>query len=392
MADLGEATITTGNAAKVSRAWATAASNMFSVQAPTIVGGVVYYLHRSINTTDPTTLVAASTRTAQPLWQVKLADRPNQLIFSDGVTVSGNLVLIPFQDPGTTGAGLFAVSTTTHAIAWTRRVAADSAQDYAWSGHRVYADGSRAYVHLADNTLGAYRLSDGALLWTVRLEGNQNVGIALGAGTFYVGYRVVSGVPMPGLTAYDAATGKQLWTAPGEGIPVLAGGRVFSTNGRSLVAVNAAGCGKATCPALWTKSFSSDAGVELGAADASTLVVAYRKTVAQNSYGDTQAGVVARLSATSGAQQWSASVGTYLSPPVRGGGVMWTVNEYRTSAGVLSYRILGFTATGTGTAALAYIPGPQRGFPQTLAVGGGTVFDQTNGGSPGLVGYRVPGT
>jgi hypothetical protein len=117
----------------------------------------------------------------------------------------------------------------------------------------------------------------------------------------------------------------------------------------------------------------------------------YRKPAPANRYGDVHAGVITRLSAATGAQQWTTTLGDYSTPAVRGGNVVWVVNEYRTSAGVLSYRILGFSATGTSTSALVSIPARQRGFPQTLAVGGGTLFNKTNV-PQSLVAYRVPGT
>jgi hypothetical protein len=236
--------------------------------------------------------------------------------------------------------------------------------------------------------LAAYRLSDDKLQWTVRLDDNLRIGIALGTGILYVGYDART----PGITAYDTATGRELWTAPGQGTPVVAGGRVFSSTGYSLVAVNAAGCGKATCPALWTKSFPSGTNdLSLGGADASTLFVTYRKAVPTTPYGDRYAGVIARLSAATGAQQWTTTLGDYFTPAVRGGNMVWVINESRNTAGVLSYRILGFTATGTQTTALASIPAPQRGFPQTLTIGGGTLFNKTNVPQV-LAAYRVSGT
>jgi outer membrane protein assembly factor BamB len=382
----GEATITAGNAARLARAWTAERANAEGGQRPTVVGDVVYFVHRYWSPTDPSTLVAASARTGRTLWQVALS-APNQLFFPDGVTVAGKLVLVPFQEPRGAGAGLMAVDTTSRRIAWTSKVTPNSAQSYAWSGHRVYADANRAYVYLSDYTLAAYRLSDGKLQWTVRLEDREGVGIALGAGVLYVGYEPRT----PGITAYDAATGRRLWTAPGQGTPVVAGSRVFARSGNSVVAVAAAGCGRATCPVVWTRSFPSGSDVTLGAADGSTLFVTYRKPVPANRHGDTRAGVIARLSAATGAQQWTTTVGSYSTPVVRGGSVVWVVNEYRASSGALGHRILGFSATGTRTSALASIPAQQRGFPQTLTVGGGTLFNKTNV-PQSLVAYRVPGT
>lgn len=242
-------------------------------------------------------------------------------------------------------------------------------------------------MYLSDYTLAAYRLTDGRLQWTVRLEDRQGVGIALGAGVLYVGY---GGGRIPGITAFDAATGRRLWTGPGQGTPVVAGSRVLSSTGLSAIALNAGGCGAPTCPALWTRSFPSGTDVTLGATDGTSIHVTYRKPAPANPYGDRFAGVIARLSVASGAQQWTTTLGDYLTPAVRGGNVVWVINEYRTQAGVLSYRMLAFSATGTSTSALVSLPAQQRGFPQTLTVGGGTVFNKTNV-PQGLIGYRVPG-
>ncbi|MGY1625354.1 PQQ-binding-like beta-propeller repeat protein [Geodermatophilus sp. SYSU D00965] len=296
-------------------------------------------------------------------------------------------MLIPFQEPRTAGAGLMAVDTSSRRVVWTSKVAPNSAQSYAWSSHRVYADATRAYVYLSDYTLAAYRLSDGKPQWSVRLEDRQGVGIALGAGVLYVGYEPRT----PGVTAYDAATGRRLWSAPGQGTPVVAGSRLLARSGNSVVAVDAAGCGRATCSAVWTRSFPSGTELALGAADGSTVFVTYRKPVPANRYGDTYAGVIARLSVATGAQQWTTTLGDYSTPVVRGGSVVWVVNEYRTSSGVLASRILGFAATGTRTSALVSIPARQNGFPQTLTIGGGTLFNKTNVPQT-LVAYRVPGT
>jgi hypothetical protein len=387
MLNAGEATITPGNAGRVARAWTATGANADGGQRPTVVGDVVYYLHRYHSSTDPSTLVAASARTGTTLWQVTLS-RPNDLFFFDGVTVTGNLALVSYQQPRAAGAGLMAVDLTRRTVAWTSAVAPNSAQSYAWSGHRVYADASRAYVYLSDHTLAAYRLTDGRVQWTVRLDDRQGVGIALGAGVLYVGY---DGGRIPGITALDAATGRRLWTGPGQGTPVVAGNRVLSSTGVSVVALDARGCGAPTCPALWTKSFRSATDVTLGAADGTSVHVTYRKPAPANPYGDRFAGVLARLSVTNGAQQWTTTLGGYVTAAVRGGDVVWVINEYRTQAGVLGYRILGFTATGTSTSALASLPAQQRGFPQTLTVGGGTVLNKTNVPQQ-LIGYRVPGT
>src|SRR4051812_19600153 len=143
----GETTITPSSAPKVTQAWNTTWAS-YGPTAPTVVDGVVYYLHRFLNVNDPNALVAASAKTGKTLWQVPLS-LTNTYWYQDGVTVAGHLALMSFQVPGTFGAGLMAVDLTTHRIAWTRTVGGTAAQ-YGWSSHRVYADATRAYVHLSD--------------------------------------------------------------------------------------------------------------------------------------------------------------------------------------------------------------------------------------------------
>jgi outer membrane protein assembly factor BamB len=382
----GEATITAANAARLTRAWTSTWANAGGSQRPTVVGGVVFYLHQHVGIDDPRALVAASARTGKTLWQVPLS-YSNDRLYKDGVTVAGNLVLISFQQPRGFGAGLLAVDTRTRRIVWTTTVT-DAAQQYGWSGHLVYADATRAYVHVADRTLGAYRLTDGRLQWEVPVASKQGIGLALGAGVLYVGYHDEA----LGITAYDAATGRKLWTGPGHGTPVVAGGRVFAESGLSVVALDAAGCGRATCSPLWRRTFpSGTSDLTLGPADGSTLFVTYRRTAPLNADGDVYASVLARLSASTGAQQWVASAGdTYVSA-VRAGSVVWVVNSYRTASGTRASRILGYAATGTRTSPVANIPATQRGVPQTIVVGGGTLFNQTHIPAA-LVAYRVPGT
>ena len=379
----GEVTVTARNAARVTTAWATSNANLGGEQTPTVVGGVVYYIHRAVSVTDWNTLVAASARTGKTLWQVHLSLRPNSMILDSGVTVAGSRVLVPYWDP-TDEVGLIAVDMTRHAVAWTSTTTRNAGWSY--SKHHVYADASRAYVNLAGVTLAAYRLSDGRLLWTVPLASPYRVGVALGSGLVYVGYDDV-----PGITAYDSATGRKMWTAPGGGTPVVAGGRVFSKPTDFWVnAVNAAGCGKATCPALWTRKFpvGTDGELEVGGADGTSLFVSYQRL----DPGDRDyTAVLVRLSAATGSQLWTRTLGDYFGPPVRGGGVLWIFNSYVATDGRSRTRIVGFAASGSRTTPLCEIPVSQVGTPQSIAIGGGTLLYKTHIAAQ-LIGFRVPGT
>jgi hypothetical protein len=78
---------------------------------------------------------------------------------------------------------------------------------------------------------------------------------------------------------------------------------------------------------------------------------------------------------------------------VRGGRTVWLFNEYVRTDGSVGNRILGFSTTATGPAPLRVLnlPDNDAGFPQSLAIAGGTLFQQTWGYAH-LIGYRVPGT
>ncbi|MGY1812853.1 hypothetical protein [Blastococcus sp. SYSU D00820] len=244
------------------------------------------------------------------------------------MTVAGNLALIPYRQPRGAGAGLIAVDLTNRRIAWNSTVAANSAQSHAWTGHQVYADATR-----------------GRALRRVRAD----------AGHHRLRRRVRT-------AAVDRA-------GPGDAGDRGQPGRLEHRHVAG--GADAGGCGAATCRAQWTKTFPSGTELALGATDGTSLYVSYRKPAPANSYGDQYAGVLARLSVTNGAQQWTTTLGDYVTPAVRGGNVVWVINEYRTSAGALGYRILGFSATGTSASPLVSIPVQQRGFPQSLAVGEG---------------------
>jgi hypothetical protein len=172
-------------------------------------------------------------------------------------------------------------------------------------------------------------------------------------------------------------------------VPVVAGGRVFGLYGDAVVAFPAAGCGRPSCPATWTRAFGDVFNsLTISGADASTLFVTYTRSVPNG-----RAGALLRLSASTGAVQWSVTSGLSMNGLVRGGGAVWLFDEYVSPSGSVAMRILGFSATATGAAPLRTlaVPTDEYGFPMTLAVAGGTLFHQT-WRQGRLVGYRVAGT
>jgi outer membrane protein assembly factor BamB len=257
-------------------------------------------------------------------------------------------------------------------------------------------DGTRVYVRGSSNAVNTYRLTDGGPLWraplTVNGHGMPNTvdGLAVAGGVVYTG-------GAEGVVAYDAATGRRLWTGPGSGAPVVAGSRVLSAVEDGVVAVAAAGCGRLTCPAVWRTRLPDVWRTPLlGGADGVTAFVTWvRAPLPQPGIAPREYGMLARLSVATGAVQWSASAGTSSSVPVRAGGTVWVRNatrEYRGPSVVEVYRLMAWPAAGTGTAPLRTIPlGADRsGVHGGLAVAGGSVVVTT--WPQYLDGFRVPGT
>ncbi|NYJ07459.1 outer membrane protein assembly factor BamB family protein [Petropleomorpha daqingensis] len=378
--DVGETSITAATAPRVSAAWS-APLYSSSPFAPAVVNGVALRVTSPTGIAAPSYLTSTSPVTGGTLSTIPLPMDNAQ--YQWGLTVSGSRVLIPFSGFGRPG-GIVAVDLGTRSVVWTADLPAPAVS---WSGNAqpsvAYTDGQRVYVAGAGSPIVAYRVSDGALLWRAPLTTTQ--GGSSGWGGMAVGNGVVYTAGGQGLVAYDATSGRPLWTgAGGQGRPVVAGGRVFATGYGYAVAFPAGGCGAATCSPLWKRTFSGidTDDVVVGGADASTIFVTYNK------HGGA-GGFVARLSASTGNVQWSASTGRYAQGLVRGGDTVWLNSEYVDTDTTVRQRILGFSTTATGSTPLRTIPLQQdlAGFPQTLAIASGTLFQQLNANL--LMGYRV---
>lgn len=380
----GETVITAANAGRVARAW-TDTGRSSTPYAPAVVGGVAYHVLTTGNVYNPSTLVASSARTGATLWSLSL---PGSASYEDGMAVSGQLAVIPFTGWQRAG-GVVAVNLATRRIVWSRDLPVPT---IGWMGNSVagrpYTDGSRVYVSGAGNAVNAYRLGDGALQWTAPLTTNAVNGAPNAVDGLAVGNGVVFTAGDEGLVARDAATGRRLWTGPGaDSSLVVAGSRVFAQDGAATVlAFPAAGCGRATCAPLWKNDSFWKKGANwltIGGADTDSLFVTY----------SVNGGKVARLSAATGAVQWQTTVGRTANGLVRAGTTVWLLNEYVSSSGAVAMRIVAFSTAATGAAPIRIIAVPQDeyGFPESLAVAGGTLFNQT-WATGHLVGYRVPGT
>ena len=383
----GEHVITASTARRVATAW-TVSTRSPSSSAPVVMGGVVYHVVADNDLQNPR-LLASSARTGATLWTLPL---PAIGFYGPGLSAAGGRVIVPFDGRNQRG-GVFVVDAATHRIVWTAELPPPANQFIdAVHNNATVTDGTHVFVWGSSNDINAYRLTDGALLWTVPWDYDPSgyayglAGLATGPGVVYTGGD-------EGIIAFDATSGRRLWTGAASGVPVVAGGRVFGAGpAGTVVAFPAAGCGKATCAPLWTSTAPGPTGSApaVEGADASTLFVTYHRHLPGP--GDRIDGVVARLSASTGKVQWTTGVGSSMDGLVRGGNTIWLINWY-SNGKAMAYRILGYSATATGHTPLRAIPMPDEdgGFPQSLAIAGGTLFDQTPGRGA-LIGYRVPGT
>lgn len=387
----GEHVLTASDAGRIREVFA-ARNRSEGAEPPVVLGGVVY----TVGGTTAPKFYAASAKTGKVLWSIAAPYTLSSYGF--GMTGAGSTILVAFRT--SPAGGVLAVNTAKHTISWRAFFPASTTAgvDRTYPGAPT-TDGSRVFIAGSSNAVNAYSIATGAFLWGRPYTSNGNGGVnavtgfAAGGGTFYTNGG-------EGLVAYNASTGKRTWkssTGIAYGPPVLAGGRVFINESGLIQAYPAGGCGTVTCRPSWSTSVDSydlDA-IGIAGADSSSLFLSYRT---QRPGGPTQCasgfiGHIARLSAVTGKTQWQTSVGDYGQGIVRGGDVIWMVNEYVNSkCETDQYRLLAYSATATGSTPLASlaIASPYCSYPQSLAVASGTVFQTPS--NVALVGYRVPGT
>jgi outer membrane protein assembly factor BamB len=122
-------------------------------------------------------------------------------------------------------------------------------------------DQSTVYVGTATGDVYALNAADGAVRWTAALGSAVRDEPALAEGVLYVPLADGRLVALEA-DGCGAATCDPLWTGPtGSSIdlqPAVAGGVVFTGSADGTVhAFDAAGCGAATCPALWSEATGS---------------------------------------------------------------------------------------------------------------------------------------
>lgn len=397
-ANLGESVVSTATADGMEASWEVWKDTP-TPAAPAVVGRVVYRVHNGSSSDDPPRLIAHSAGTGEELWSVPF---PDDYFVHDGVAVSGGKGILSVDGVGFYDrAGLLAVDLRTRSIAWFAPLP-PLPDELSWLdpgiSAEVVVDDLRAYVVGGSTNLAAYRLSDGVRLWSQPITANPALGprmapmignsIAVADGVVYTGDTRLDTV-----RAWSAATGAPLWRAPGGGTPVIAGGRVFSTlevysltEQRRLtrvVALDADGCGRTVCPVLWTWTVPADQEtVEIGAADARFLFVTYPPN------DGTQE--LVRLSASTGAELWSAVVGEWVQgAPARGADAVWVIVD-DVELGRRHW-LSAYAATGTSTEPLLSIDlGARMTGDADLAIGAGAVLVEN--GWDVLRAFRVPGS
>jgi hypothetical protein len=173
-------------------------------------------------------------------------------------------------------------------------------------------------------------------------------------------------------------------------VVAVAGGRVFSASLGGLYAYPASGCGRPSCTAAWADRIYAEFpfGIHLGGVDAHQLFVTYTEST-----GNGATSYIKRLSATTGATQWSATVDGPGGDPIRGGSTVWLregcIDRVQ---GITATCILGFAASGTGHRPLLKLtlPSSRNSASGGLAISGGTLVDLD--WYAYVTGYRVPGT
>jgi outer membrane protein assembly factor BamB len=379
-APAGEASVTAANAASVRLAWADD-DHSGGIGAPTVVNGKVFSAVNTRQGQNPMRFEVRSVRTGAVLWQLAL---PGGNTYTRGVTVvaSRARAFVSYNGHAQPG-GIVAIDLSHRTIAWKRDLPpALKSWTGNSSGGSVLADTYRVYTSGADRAVIAYRLSDGRPLWSVPTPDNsqgvprKQYGLAVANGVLY---RSDDG----GLTAYAASSGRRLWTASGSGSPVVAGGRVFTGNHGGITAFDADGCGRRTCSPLWSRRLGFLAyPAQVGGASGTMLFATYREDETGNGY-------ISRLSATSGAVTWTASLGRGGGPAARGGSTVWATASLVQPDGSVTCGTMGFSAFAKVTAPLTFLDDSSCG-QRGVAVAGGTVLLQQWIGP--LLAYRVPGT
>lgn len=172
------------------------------------------------------------------------------------------------------------------------------------AGHRlisppIVADG-RVFAMDAGSDISAFDATTGKELWSVQITPDEEDDGHIAGGIAYENGRVFAGTGFAQVVALDAATGAVAWrktvTGPIRSAPTVRGGRVFAVSLDNKVHALAADDGRL----LWTHAASDELAMLLGAAspaeDQGVLVVPYTS------------GELAALKVDNGRQLWMDSL------------------------------------------------------------------------------------
>ncbi|MEU8612639.1 PQQ-binding-like beta-propeller repeat protein [Actinoplanes sp. NPDC048791] len=186
---------------------------------------------------DTPTVIGLAVSDGTQRWQ--LADHS-----SAGVSAGGRVLVSRVG-----GVGTSALSVTTGAVVWTRKIA--------WAGQAASPAGDRFYASGSRNEMVSVDAATGAVRWTAARKASPLIATD--------GRRVYRAMAK-GIEALDAGTGARRWTVslPGNaGQPVRAGGLLYATvdGGRPLGILHAASGARAS------------AGTQIGAVVGGNVVV-----------------------------------------------------------------------------------------------------------------------
>jgi outer membrane protein assembly factor BamB len=255
-----------------------AATGGYVNSSPAIANGMVF------TGSDDTTLYAFNAETGQLIWSAAGACGASSPVVVDGVVYSGSY-------------GLHAFNAVTGRPLW------DAAPDYTIVASPTVANGIVYAGDVDYNGFGAFDAATGQQIWSVLDNPNTQIwsSPAVSGGLVYVSDGQF-------LYAYDATTGKLIWTAAAGGeifsSPAVENGVVFVGSGAGLHAINAA-----TGDPLWTAAARENIESSPAVADGVVYV------------GSFSSNALYAFNAATGETLWTASTGNliYSSPAVANG-------------------------------------------------------------------------
>jgi len=186
--------------------WAVRGNDLLEF-SPVAGGGSIYILKNN------GALYAVKRATGYVLWKKKLGD----LAASSPAYRNGTVFVTLLQGKGTTGGRVAAVSVQFANILWSRSLPSRSESS-------PLVVGDTLYYGSEDGTVYALRTKDGRPRWTAKVGGAVKGGLAYDRGKLFFGD--YSGR----MHAYDAATGRKLWSVGTSGKPFgLGSGGFYAT-------------------------------------------------------------------------------------------------------------------------------------------------------------------